>query len=206
MSQVETDTVRIIAEAIEAEPEPIWPTAPRFCSSRSFPDYRYVRGVNPHPTNDKKGHSYGISVKLPEVSRTDWHKHRDFLFAIDLYHQGYLWESHRTWREIAATTGEDCLETSLLQALIANSAAQIRAHRLDAGGARTYSQSARWHAARMRSVGHDGKTNRFMGFDIADLIERIDRHYTPLWEQEHDESVLLMGTPPLLLPRRSKHD
>lgn len=202
MNQAETDTVRVIEEPLTDEPEAIWPNAPRFCPSRSFPEYRYVRGLNAHPSQDESGHSYGVSRTLAAITRTDWHKHEDFLFGIDLYHHGYLWESRRIWRGISAATSEDCLETSLLGALVMNSAAQIRAHRGNAQGARTYSQSARWYAARIRSIGYDGAGNRFMGFDIGDLIEQIDRHYRPVWDQEDDRNVQLMGPPPRFRPKR----
>ena len=128
-----------------------------------------------------------------------WSENEDYLFGIDLYHQGYFWESCEVWEALHRSVGGDSPPSNLLHALFLNSGAQIRAHRRNARGTRTRSQAARWRLARIRAKGFDGPEKRFMGLDIGDLIDQICRHYSPVWESSADEHIHLKGPAPRLL-------
>jgi len=202
MAKHDSGAMRIIDGPQNAEPEPIWPDAPRLCPSRDFPPYRYVRGVNPHPVRDPKGHMHGDTESEPApISRDSWRKSNDYLFGIDLYHAGYFWEAHEAWEGPWKRAEPDSIEYNLLQALILNTAAQLKAHQGNARGARTRSRNARWRLARIRAKGFDGPENRLFGLDIAELIEQINRHYAPVWESPSDKGVQLKGPAPRLIPK-----
>lgn len=80
------------------EPAPIWPDSPRYCPGRPFPAYRFVPGLNLHPTGQVGGHSYGKPVEHPSyLPPGRWRENQLYLFGIDLYHQSYFWESHEAW-------------------------------------------------------------------------------------------------------------
>ena len=199
MSKSDSGATRVIDAPEECEPEPVWFEAPCLCEDRELPAYRYVRGLNPHPRRDKRGHSYEASRRVVEMDPARWYESQDYLFGIDLYHQGYLWESCEVWEALHGTVEGDSPASNLLHALFLNSGAQIRAHRRNARGTRTRSQAARWRLARIRAKGFDGPEKRFMGFDIGDLIDQICRHYSPVWESSSDRHIHLAGPAPRLL-------
>ena len=199
MTNSDSSAIRVIDAPQQCEPEPVWLEAPRLCEDRELPGYRYVRGLNPHPRRDKRGHSYGKLKDYAQMDPEQWYESEDYLFGIDLYHQGYLWESCKVWEALHATVEGDSPPSNLLHALFLNSGAQIRAHRRNARGTRTRSQAARWRLARIRAKGFDGPEKRFMGFDIGDLIDQICRHYSPVWESSADRHIHLKGPAPRLL-------
>lgn len=203
MSKPDSGAMRIIDAPLEVEPEAVWPDAPRHCPGAEFPPYKFVPGRSPHPIRDKKGHSYGKpEPEITPISRDDWQSSHDYLYGIDLYHFGYLWESHEAWEGLWRAAEPDSLESNLLQSLILNSAAQLKAHMGNVRGTRTRSQAARWRLARIRSKGFEGPGSRFLGLNIADLIEQMKRHYGPLWDNPDAKDVRLKGPAPRLVLER----
>lgn len=198
MSNSDSGAMRVIDTPQQCQPEVVWLEAPRLCQDRDLPAYRYARGLNPHPRRDKRGHSYKTSRDVVKMDPAYWNESEDYLFGIDLYHQGYLWESCEVWEALHETVERDSPPSNLLRALSLNSGAQIRAHRRNARGTRTRSQAARWCLARLRAKGFDGPEKRFMGFDIGDLIDQICRHYSPVWESTADQHIHLKGPAPRL--------
>lgn len=156
------------------EPDPIWPDAPRFCAGRSFPPYRFVPGLNPHPTGDPKGHP----AYLPPDR---WRENGIYLFGIDLYHQSYFWEAHEVWESLWHLTGKDNAEGQFYQGLIQNSAAQLKVQMGEPEGARRLSHEAWKRLKVVRDLGALDPDGRFMGLDIADFLGMMQRHYSPLW-------------------------
>lgn len=166
----------------------------------SFPPYRYVPGLNPHPTRDKAGHSYRLELPAAKVINAEnWRESRPYLYGIDLYHNGYLWEAHDAWESVWKLAEEDSLEANFLQALILNSAAQLKAHLRNPIGVRSHSQAARWRLARLRSRGYSGSGMRFFGVDTDDLISQIKRHYALVWSDNASDVVRLKGDAPRIV-------
>jgi hypothetical protein len=190
----------VIEGPVTSEPDPIWRDAPCLVPGEALPRYRYVPGLNPHPVRDEDGHSFGVRAPNPEpITLKNWRESRDYLLGIDLYHNGYLWESHEAWEELWKLAEDDSLEANFLQALILNSAAQLKAHMANAIGVRTHSQAARWRLARIRSRGYSGPVMRFFGVDVDDLINQIKRHYGLVWESKENDLVQLKGDAPRLV-------
>lgn len=125
---------------------PIWPGAPRHRPERTLPSHAFVPGRTPRPPGD--GEEKG-----------------DFLWGIDLYHAGYLWEAHEAWEGVWKAAA-DPAERELLQALIQIAAALLKAHVGEEAGARKLAGRAR---ARLRSV-----PDRCMGVDVSDLLRQLD--------------------------------
>ena len=177
------------------EPAPIWSEAPRLCPQRRFPSYRFTPGLNPHPRQDPRGHAYGKKEEKPVYLPPDrWRENEFYLFGIDLYHQGFLWESHEVWEALWHLTGKEDPEGQFLQGLIQNSAAQLKLHIKEKGGGQHLSQEA-WR--RLRFVLDSGvchKEGSFMGINLSKLLKEMENHYTPLWKQKGD----VVGLPPRL--------
>ena len=63
-------------------------TAPRYFPSATFPSYRYVPGVHPHPVRDPAGHSYHSRGHVSTVSSwkaDEWRSLSDWLWGVDLF-------------------------------------------------------------------------------------------------------------------------
>lgn len=172
----------------KTEPSPIWPEAPRLCPERPFPRYRFTPGLNPHPTSHPEGHS------KEHVPPNQWQENRIFLFGIDLYHQGYLWESHEAWEALWHLTAKEDGEGQFLQGLIQNSAAQLKVHLKQWSAARQLSHEAWERICQVFSSGICDIKGRFMGIDVSRLAEEMQAHYGVLW-RGRDE---VKGSPPHL--------
>ena len=99
----------------------------RYAPGRAFPPYAFIPGQNPHPTRDPEGHSYGEPEPAggyfpPE----DWRTNEDYLFGIDLYNHGYLWEAHEAWEGLWHRAKGDEAQALHLQGLIQCAAACLK--------------------------------------------------------------------------------
>lgn len=180
---------------VRTEPAPVWPEAPRLCPARAFPPYRYVPGLNPHPVTHPEGHAYGRTEVAPFVPPERWRENEAYLFAVDLYHQGYFWEAHEAWENVWKTVERDCIQGYFLRGLIQNSAAQLKAHCGVPRGVRTLSMRVGGFLA---TVAQATDTERFMGVDVADLLGQVRRHYRPVWATQTPDTVQLAGPAPRL--------
>ena len=73
----------------------------RYAPSRAFPPYAYLPGRDPHPTRDARGHSFGNEEAPPEwLPPERWRENVEYLFGVDLYNHGFLWEAHEAWESL----------------------------------------------------------------------------------------------------------
>jgi len=104
-----------------SEPNPIWPGAPRYAPIKAFPEYGYVTGQNPHPTRNKEGHSFGAKRTVQRrLTLDNWNEQEEYLWGVDLYNQGFIWESAYVWMGFFELSEKDSFEANFLQGLISN--------------------------------------------------------------------------------------
>jgi hypothetical protein len=133
----------------------------------------------PHPRQDPKGHAYGKPEETPDYLPPErWSENQLYLFGIDLYHQGYLWESHEAWESLWHLTDKEGVEGQYLQGLIQNAAALLKVHLKQWDGARHLSRES--HRRLQFAAMH--RPGKFMGMDLPDLLRSIEAFYLPLWE------------------------
>ncbi|HEX5103310.1 MAG TPA: DUF309 domain-containing protein, partial [Pirellulaceae bacterium] len=97
----------------------------RYCPQRELPPYGYVPGQGlPHPTSDKRGHSFGRHEPpaMPLADAT-WRQNETWLYAVDLFNQGYYWEAHEAWEALWHACGRKGPTADLLKGLIKLAAA-----------------------------------------------------------------------------------
>ena len=108
---------------------PMNPT--RLIPTRPFPPYAFLPGRDPHPTRDPKGHSAGTDNK-PDGTDTkpslpsNWATNGEYLYGIDLYNHGYLWEAHEAWEGLWHPAKSDPIMADFLQGLIQCAAAALK--------------------------------------------------------------------------------
>ena len=157
-------------------PIPVWAEAPRYCPGIPFPDYSYVPGQTLHPRKRSRPH-------LPVDVDTACHSepHRVYRYGIDLYHYGYLWESHEAWEALWRI--ERIRNPSLadfLQGLIFNSAALLKLKAGRQEGAKRLSKKAVTRLQRAIQKGYATHALPFAHLDVRGLVACVERCHTEI--------------------------
>lgn len=173
---------------------PVCPEAPRWCPHAALPAYRHVPSVTPHPVTDPRGHSHGQAESSPpDLPPEAWRDNEAYLWAIDLYNQGYLWESHEVWEGLWRAAGRGSRQGQFYQGLIFNSAAQLKVLTGRLRGAATHGQRS-LHRLEHAAAGEDV----YMGLSLPSLTAALRTYYAPLWETPPGPP---RTKPPCLIPR-----
>src|SRR5262249_54457186 len=98
--------------------------AVRYAPNRAFPSHAYLPGRDPHPRHDpQRAASPANLAYLPPAS---WRENDEYLFGVDLYNHGFLWEAHEAWEVLWHLSKSDPLQSGFLQGLIQCSAASLK--------------------------------------------------------------------------------
>jgi hypothetical protein len=96
-------------------------------TERTLPPYAYLPGRDPHPTRDPRGHSFTAAEAAPEALPPErWRESPEYLFGVDLYNEGYLWEAHEAWEGLWHASKGDRVQADFLQGLIQCAAAALK--------------------------------------------------------------------------------
>jgi len=143
------------------------PNIPRYCPDRALPAYSYVPGLNPHPTSDPRGHSFGLHEPPADpLDESSFHTSATYLYAIDLFNHGFYWESHEAWEALWHAAGRHGHTANFLKGLIKLAAAGVKAREGRATGVRQHSQ----RAAELFHAVEDANKSMF-GLRLQDLID-----------------------------------
>lgn len=127
----------------------------------ALPSYSYVPGhEHPHPVTDPRGHLHGRThpVLIPPESLaqlpTEPASRRQavaalvatnpqWLYALDLFNEGFYWESHEAWESFWNAFGRTTSEARFVQGLIHLAAACVKIREGKPEGVRRHTQRAR---------------------------------------------------------------
>lgn len=99
---------------------------PRY-SQRSLPLYRHLPFQNPHPFLDEDGHSFGEELLPVEGFGADnWMASDEYLYAIDLFNNGFWWEAHERLKQVSIGAGRESITGTFIQGLIQASAGLLK--------------------------------------------------------------------------------
>ena len=147
---------------------------PRYLPRRAFPAYAFHPGVHPHPTRDPAGHSYAGEARSPGGAHPAWHselawdEQEEYLWGVDLYNHGYLWEAHEAWEGIwQACKHEDERLANFLQGLIQCSAAALKIPMQQPRGLERLAQLG---TGRLEQVAQE-TGGLFWGLELEDFVE-----------------------------------
>jgi hypothetical protein len=139
----------------------------RYAPERAFPAYAFLPGRDPHPTRDRSGHSFGLPEPDPvHLAAERWRDNRDYLFGVDLYNHGYLWEAHEAWEGLWHAAKRDPVQAEHLQGLIQCAAACLKARM---GQPRGVERLTELGTARLERVAR-ASGGAFMGIDLDELV------------------------------------
>jgi hypothetical protein len=140
----------------------------RYAPGRPFPAYAYLPGRDPHPTGDPRGHSFTSApeTRAAYLPPARWLENVDYLYGVDLYNAGYLWEAHEVWEGLWHQAKRDALQAPFLQGLIQCAAAALKVPMRQPNG---LARLAEQGTARLERVGRETQ-GRFMGLDVASFV------------------------------------
>lgn len=99
----------------------------RYLPGRAFPPYAFLPGRDPHPTRDPAGHSFGSEdASPPFLPPQRWRENEPYLWGVDLYNHGFLWEAHEAWEGLWHVSKPDRIQALFLQGLIQCAAAWLK--------------------------------------------------------------------------------
>ncbi len=153
----------------------------RYLPEIEFPPYSYVPGQAPHPVSDPAGHSYEATTGDRESERPpaaltadNWQTSPAYLFAVDLFNNGYYWEAHEEWEGAWHALGRTGTVADFLKGLIKLAAAGVKLLEGNAvGGARHASRAAElFQSVETATINEAGP---FLGQSVPDLIRIAER-------------------------------
>ena len=169
-------------------------------SSKPFPPYRFLPGVNPHPTESPQGHSYGKPEPAVELlTPGNWSQNETYLYGIDLYNHHYWWESHEAWEGLWKKNSNDKLTRDFLQGLIKISAAFLKWQLKTPRGRKIHYQSAMKHLETVAD-----KYPVYMGVDLLQHMNRLKKYFEPAWNAPAEKLLLPVKNYPVIELRNRK--
>jgi predicted metal-dependent hydrolase len=138
------------------------------------------------------------------IDPADWMACPDYLYAIDLYHEGYFWEAHEAWEGLWHAAGRDTTAHGrLLRALIRLTAAYLKLRAGVPRGAWQHSLGAHALLGEVQAMIEPG-SSRYLGLDLDGLRHEIARHFAPIWASEGRALDTLDAPPRLRLASPTK--
>jgi hypothetical protein len=95
-----------------------------------LPLRKYIPGKGIHPDKHPDGsHIPRLPPQDVKFGQDNWRKSQRYLYAIDLFNQGYWWEAHEVLEKLWIQTGRTTPIARFIQGIIQTSAALLKATR-----------------------------------------------------------------------------
>lgn len=148
---------------------------PRYIPEWPLPPYVFIPGVNAHPEK-AGGYMHGKKLMSDSINQARPLSNQYFCYALDLFNQGFYWESHVYFEVLWNMHGRQGAIADFLKALIKLGAAGVK-FKLEQNAAAT------GHLARalelFESVKHT-HGEEILGFELEALINQVKSSTTRL--------------------------
>ncbi|MDA1263705.1 MAG: DUF309 domain-containing protein [Planctomycetota bacterium] len=143
----------------------------RYAPQRPFPAYAFLPGRDPHPTRQPDGHSYTGEPEpaQPYLPAEGWRTNEEYLYGVDLYNHGYLWEAHEAWEGLWHPAKVDDLLADFLQGLIQCTAASLKVPMGQPNGLAKLAELGTGRLERVERVAGP----EFMGLEIEPFVGKF---------------------------------
>jgi len=142
----------------------------RYAPGRAFPPYAFLPGRDPHPTRDPGGHAFGREEPgALHLAAERWRENEPYLFGVDLYNHGFLWEAHEAWESVWHPSKPDRQQALYLQGLIQCAAAWLK---IPMGQPRGLERLAELAAQKLGQVARAAR-GRYMGLDLDAFVPAL---------------------------------
>jgi len=142
-------------------------------STKPFPPYRFLPGVNPHPIENPRGHSFGKeSEKFFTTPLGKWQENESYLYAVDLYNDAFWWESHEALEGLWRKVPREKIQGQFLQGLIKISAAFLKWTLRERRGVIQHYDSAMKHLCFVSA-----QEPFFWGIHLPPYLDNLEQHF-----------------------------
>ena len=148
----------------------------RYAPALAFPPYAFLPGRDPHPTRDPAGHSHGHEpAPAVYLEASAWRDNAEYLYGVDLYNHGFLWEAHEAWESLWHAAKHDELQAEFLQGLIQCAAASLKVRMAQPRGLTKLSELALARLERVARAARSSRADggRYMGLALDDFLARF---------------------------------
>ena len=207
---------------------------PRYALATQLPPYAYVPGHDlPHPVNDPSGHSHDAQAQdeaqgtpkpppaLAHLSTDPASRRRvlaatlaadpQWLYALDLFNNGYGWEAHESWEGFWNALGRTTPEARFVQGLIHLAAAAVKIREGVPAGVVRHTQRARELLGSSRAApvggalaGHSGDHNESPDYavttlglapdSLAAVVAELDAYTPECWHTSRAAVVRVLAS------------
>ena len=151
-----------------------WPYPYKRYTNIPFPSYRFIPGLNPHPTEEAEGHSYGKKEEnIPWYPPEQWFRSQQYFYAIDLYNHAYWWEAHEAWEGLWRQPQATYLTEQFLQGLIKIAAAFLKWELHQQRGVEYLYSEGIEHLKTVLA-----EREIYMGINLIEFITKLSNHFT----------------------------
>ena len=119
----------------------------------------------------------------------DWRANEDYLFGVDLYNAGFLWEAHEAWEGLWHSAKHDALQAEHLQGLIQCTAAALKVRMEQPRGLAALSKLGTERLERVTSEARGS----YMGLDVAAFVEAFRAFAASEPEDAESRPRLVLG-------------
>ena len=156
-------------------PRPDWP---RYAPETPFPRYRFVPGLNPHPTHHPEGHSYDRDEDEPVwCAPQDWSQSQAYRYGVDLYNHAFWWEAHEAWEGFWHTTNKKEPQGEFIQGLIQVAAAIFKRHQGRDSGSVRLAQIGLGRLSKVLASG-EAPGGHYMGLDLQTFLSDATDYFS----------------------------
>jgi hypothetical protein len=185
----------------------------RYAPAIELPPYSYVPGHGlPHPVNDPAGHLYAArdSAHEPPISSTtltglpaDPPSRRRaltarladnsrWLYALDLFNEGFYWEAHEAWESFWNALGRTTLEAQFVQGLIHLAAAAVKIREGRPTGVARHTQRARELLGDLEAANAGGALG-LAPRSIAAVVTELENYIPACWHTSRTPVVRVLA-------------
>ncbi len=144
----------------------------RHCPQYPFPDYRYIPGKGL-----KDEHRRDLPIfKSQKLDSCHWTSNEAYLYGIDLFNHGFLFEAHEIWEELWFVCGTQSSEGQFLKSLIQLAAAQLKFNLNEPRPATRLMESAK---KILEKISNEQSETLYMGLSLTNLIEGLKQGQLP---------------------------
>lgn len=149
---------------------PLKPDFPRY-STLALPKRPFMPGRDPHPRDDpERAHLPEFPRDSCEFDASAWGESVQYLYAVDLFNNGFWWEAHEVIEGLWLAVGQSTPVGSFLQGLIQVSVALLKKSQESLPAARRLADRG---LSRMRSSGGNGE-GVSLGIEVNAFAEGIE--------------------------------
>lgn len=142
-------------------------TLPKRYTTISLPGRKYIPGQGVHPDKDPRGsHIPEYASTTTKFNAGNWQYSQQYLYAIDLFNNGFWWEAHEVLENLWIESGRKSAAAKFIQGIIQISAALLK-----------HSQSLHRGAVRLMARGLSKirlQSGSYLGIDVEKFANEVE--------------------------------